>query len=85
MKKMERQIDENKLILETLERLKRNSDYQYLCERLNAIKWMIDNQIFNEWIEHEQKKWLIVRSNSIKLFIELPQDLIEEFTPIEEN
>lgn len=46
---------------------------------------MIDNQIFNEWIEHEWKKWLIVRSNSIKLFIELPQDLIEEFTPIQEN
>ena len=80
---MERQIDENKVILETLERLKRNKDYQYLCERLKNIKSIIDNQVFNEWVNHEDKKWLIVRSNSIKLFLELPQDLIEEFTPVE--
>lgn len=46
---------------------------------------MIDTQIFNEWVNHEEKKGLIVRSNSIKLFMELPEDLIEEFTPIQEN
>lgn len=78
-------IDENKIILETLERLKRNNDYQYLCERLKTIKRIIDEQIFNEWVKHEDKKSLIVRSNSIKLFMELPEDLIEEFTPSEEN
>ena len=82
---MERLIDENKIILETLERLKRNNDYQYLCERLKTIKRTIDEQIFNEWVKHEDKKSLIVRSNSIKLFMELPEDLIEEFTPSEEN
>ena len=82
---MERQIDENKIVLETLERLKRNNDYQYLCTHLNRIKDNIETYIFDETIDHNQKQSLIVKRNTIKNFIELTDDLIEEFTPIQEN
>lgn len=80
---MEKQIEENKIILETLERLKRNSDYQYLCSHLTWIKETLNKMVFDESIEHKEKQALIIRSNSIKLFLELPKDLIEQFTPIE--
>ena len=82
---MERQIDENKIVLETLERLKRNNDYQYLCTHLNRIKDNIETFIFSEDVKHEDKQSLIVKRNTIKNFIELTDDLIEEFTPAEED
>jgi len=82
---METQLDQSKLVLETLERLKRNKDYQYLCSHLEKIKTRLDNYIFDETVLHEEKKSLIVKSNTIKNFIELTDDLIEEFTPVEEN
>ena len=37
---MQRIIDENKVILETLERLKRNKDYQYLFGEI-AVSYYI--------------------------------------------
>jgi hypothetical protein len=39
--------------------------------------------VFDETIDIKDKQALIIRSNSIKLFLELPKDLIEQFTPIE--
>lgn len=80
---MEKQIDENKVILETLERLKRNKDYQYLCSHLSWINETLVKMVFDESIDIKDKQALIIRSNSIKLFLELPKDLIEQFTPIE--
>ena len=80
---METQIDENKIVIETLERLRRNSDYQYLCSHLTNIKSSLDKMVFNEDIPHEKKLAYIIRSNSIKIFIELTDDLIEQFTPVE--
>ena len=74
----------NKAILETLERLRRNSDFQYLCTHLKWIQGILEGQIFSDAVEHWKKEQLITKRNSIQNFIELPEDLIEQFKPTEE-
>lgn len=76
---------ENKVILESLQRLKLNNDYQYLCTQLKDIETTIDSYIFDEAVDHNEKLKYIIRRNSIRLFIDLPNDLIEQFKPQEEN
>lgn len=70
---------ENKQILESLEQLRRNKDYQYLCTHLNELKEYTEKLIYDEATDHEYKKTLIIKRNTILKFIELPTDLIQEF------
>ena len=70
---------ENKAILESLERLKRNADYQYLCTHLKWIQELIEIKIFDENESIDKKQILISKRNSIKNFIELTEDLIKQF------
>lgn len=70
---------DNKTILEALERLRRNADYQYLCTHLKTMLFLIESNIFNENLAFETKSTLIIKRNVIKNFIELPEDLIKQF------
>lgn len=70
---------ENKQVIQSLERLKLNNDYLLLCDYLKNIKSIIDKDIFREDIKHCDKELLINRSNTIKLFIDLPDDLLKQF------
>lgn len=76
--------NENKVIIEALQRLKRNKDYQYLCTHLISLQNITESKIFDENLEHKQKESLIIKRNTIKNFIELPDDLILDFKWIEE-
>ena len=77
--------NENLRQIESLQALKINNHYQYLCEKLKSIKKVIDDKIFDEETDNSERERLIYRSNTIKLFLELPDDLIEELTPQEES
>lgn len=72
-------MENRKAILESLERLKLNSDYQYLCTHLQDMKEVTERMIYDESLEHRVKESLIIKRNTIKNFIELPEDLIQEF------
>lgn len=70
---------EEKVIIETLQRLKLSKDYQYLTWHLKNIKKIIDTNIYNEDLEHKNKEVLIIKSNLINNFINLPDDLLKQF------
>lgn len=70
---------EEKIIIETLQRLKLSKDYQYLIWHLKNIKKLIDTNIYNEDLEHKNKEVLIIKSNLINNFINLPDDLLKQF------
>ena len=48
------------------------------------MKNLTEQMIFDENLEHNKKESLIIKRNTLKNFIELPNDLITDFTPIEE-
>lgn len=68
-------MQSNEIIL-ALENLKINKHYQYLIEQLKSIKATIDTDIYKEDIDNEYRLRLVSRSNTIKNFIELPDDII---------
>ena len=68
------------LKVESLERLRRNKDFQYLVTELELIKEIVDASIYNEDTDNEMRKRMVMKSNIIKLFQELPEDLIENLS-----
>ena len=63
-------------ISQALESLKKNQSYQVLVEELQRIQNSIDNAIFDESTPDDKRRNLVVKRNTIKNFIELPDDLI---------
>ena len=47
-------------------------------EELERLNNNVESQIFDENIPHEKKLSLIIKRNTIKNFIELPDDLIND-------
>lgn len=70
----------NEVIIESLERLKRNADFAIIKDELIKIQKTIDWMIYNEQTSDDLRFKLVMRSNLIKSFIELPDDLLNQFT-----
>ena len=67
----------NPMIL-ALQNLRENNHYKILVEELERLNNNVESQIFDENIPHEKKLSLIIKRNTIKNFIELPDDLIND-------
>ena len=76
-------MSNQKAILESLQRLKLNNDYQYLCTQIKDIIDMYDKFIFDENTSDLARNRFVIKRNTAKLFLELPDDLIQQFTPKE--
>lgn len=63
-------------IQQALESLKMNPSFQLLVEELKRIQSSIETTIYDERTPIEQISSLRVKRNTIKNFIELPDDLI---------
>ena len=48
-----------------------------------SIQTLTEKLIFDEWLNHIEKEALIIKRNTIKKFIELPDDLVADFKGIE--
>lgn len=48
-----------------------------LVKELESVRSSIESQVFDENVPFERKRELIIKRNSIKNFIELPDDLLE--------
>ena len=59
-----------------MEALKLNSNYQVLINELNNLLKVVENTIYDENVDFNAKNSLIIKRNTIKNFIELPNDLI---------
>lgn len=70
---------DKKLVLESLQRLKWNNDYSHLCSYLKPVQDELESMIFDESKNNAEKELLIFKRNIIKKFIELPDDLINQF------
>lgn len=64
-------------IISSMEALKQNPQYQVLVKELESVRSSIESQVFDENVPFERKRELIIKRNSIKNFIELPDDLLE--------
>lgn len=63
-------------IQQALEHLKTNQNYLVLVDELRRLQSNIENTIYDERTPLEQVAILRVKRNTIKNFIELPDDLI---------
>lgn len=63
-------------IQQVLEQLKVNPNYQVLVAELRSIQSSLDKNIRDESITDAKRKDLVVRTNTIQMFIELPDDII---------
>lgn len=63
-------------IQQALEQLKVNPNYQVLVNELKSIQSSLDKNIRDESISDARRKDLVVRTNTIQMFIELPDDII---------
>lgn len=63
-------------IAQALEVLKKNQSYQILVEELKRIQSNCEDLIYDEKTPIEQISSLRIKRNTIKNFIELPDDLI---------
>jgi hypothetical protein len=63
-------------IQQALEQLKVNPNYQVLVAELRSIQSSLDKNIRDESITDAKRKDLVVRTNTIQMFIELPDDII---------
>ena len=63
-------------IQQALESLKTNQSYQVLVEELRRLQNSTENAIYGERTPKESLPLLIAKRNTIKNFIELPDDLI---------
>lgn len=63
-------------ISQALESLKKNQSYQVLVEELRRIQSNCEELIYDERTPVEQIAVLRIKRNTIKNFIELPDDLI---------
>jgi len=70
----------NQLILESLNRLKTNNDYQLIKNELEQVMKTLEQMIFDENQNHELKEKVILKRKLISLFIELPNDLLTVFS-----
>ena len=64
---------------QALKNLKENPSYAIITEALKDVIETIDNQILDEGIPIGKKETMIIRRNLIRLFIDLPDDLIQQF------
>ena len=64
---------------QALKNLKENPSYAIITEYLKDVMEKIDSQILDEGIHIDRKETMIIRRNLIKLFIDLPDDLIQQF------
>lgn len=53
-----------------------NPNYQVLVAELRSIQSSLDKNIRDESITDAKRKDLVVRTNTIQMFIELPDDII---------
>ena len=58
--------------------LKANPQYQLLAKELEGLRSRCVDQIMDESTTDERRKELVIKANSIKAFIELPDDLMED-------
>jgi hypothetical protein len=65
-------------IQQALENLKRNQSYNVVVDELKRIQNSVENAIFDETTPIEKVALLRVKRNTIKNFIELPDDLIRD-------
>jgi hypothetical protein len=63
-------------IQQALEALKTNQNYQVLVNELKSLQSNVENLIFDESTDEKSLKALIIKRNTIKNFIELPDDVI---------
>lgn len=63
-------------IQQALESLKKNQSYRVLVEELKSLQSNVEDLIFNENTPVERLEALRIKRNTIKNFIELPDDLI---------
>jgi DNA replication protein DnaC len=61
---------------QALEQLKKNQSYLVLVEELKRLLSNVETLIFDERTEDSKLRQLIIKRNTIKNFIELPDDLI---------
>ena len=66
-------------VVETLNRLKLNNDYQLIVNELNLIKGQLEWMIYDENTESDLRQVLIIKRNLIKNLAELPDDLLAQF------
>ena len=71
--------------IQALENLKENHSYVLIAQELKWIVKDLDSCILNEQIPIKDKEVLIVKRNLIQLFIDLPDDLIEQYKVEESN
>lgn len=72
-------MSQNNEMLLAIQNLKANKNYQIIVNELNRIKDFIEEQIYDENTDDESRKVFVIKRNTIKNFIELPDDLIKGF------
>lgn len=72
-------MSQNNEMLLAIQNLKANKNYQIIVNELNRIKDFIEEQIYDENTNDETRKVFVIKRNTIKNFIELPDDLIKGF------
>jgi hypothetical protein len=65
-------------IQQALETLKTNQSYLVLVEELKRLQSNVERVIFDENTDESKIKALIIKRNTIKNFIDLPDDIINE-------
>jgi len=78
LQELKQEETQRKLMQESLERLKLNMDFQILCRELTRIREILEEQIHDEEKTDTEIRRMLLRSNTIKLFLELPDDLLEQ-------
>ena len=63
-------------VQQALESLKKNQSFKIVVEELERLKNSVERLIFDENTPEKDLKALIIKRNTIKNFIELPDDLI---------
>ena len=58
--------------------LRTNPHYQLLVKELENVKVNAETEIFDESTTDERRRQLVMKRNSIKAFIELPDDIVQD-------
>ena len=58
--------------------LKANPQYQVLAKELESLRLRCLDEIMDEGTTDARRKELVIRANDLRMFSELPDDLIED-------
>lgn len=72
-------------IVQALEALKVNPSYALVKKSLSEIRDTIDWVIFDTKTSDEVRREMVIRRKDITLFIELPDDLINEYSVLNDE